>query len=136
MFSSSSCGARKRARLLARTGPHEDAEILAREAVAISSLTDALLDRAGTHAALAEALAAAGSTRQAKREAGEAARLLTEKGLNAKESPIGSPFALVTYPPLRYRRRHGACRFRLATSFRAPTVERSPNGSVTTPTGR
>ena len=80
----------QRARLLARTGRHEDAESLAREAVAIASLTDVLLDRARTHAALAEVLTASGANREAKRETAEAARLLTKKGLNAKESPAGS----------------------------------------------
>ena len=80
----------QRARLLAREGRHDDAESLAREAVAISSLTDALLDRARTHVALAEVLAAAGARAEAKRETAEAARLFAEKGLNAKESLSGS----------------------------------------------
>ena len=80
----------QRARLLARAGDHVKAESLAREAVAIASLTDALLARATTQLALAEILTAAGSRRAAKRAADDAARLFADKGLNAKESLLGS----------------------------------------------
>jgi tetratricopeptide (TPR) repeat protein len=80
----------QRARLLGREGRHPEAESVAREAVAISSLTDALMDRARTHVALAEVLAAAGGRAEARRESAEARRLLAEKGLNAKESLSGS----------------------------------------------
>jgi DNA-binding SARP family transcriptional activator/tetratricopeptide (TPR) repeat protein len=79
-----------KARLLARGERREEAATLAREAVAISSLTDALIDRAWTHAALAEVLAAGGALAEAKREAAEAARLLDEKGVEREREPVGS----------------------------------------------
>jgi predicted ATPase len=81
----------QRARLLAREGDLDAAEARAREAVAISELTDGLVDRARVHGALAEVLPAKGARAEAKRERAEAARLLRRKGLNAKESHLGSP---------------------------------------------
>ncbi len=72
-----------RARLLARQGNSDDAVTLAREAVAISSLTDGLRDRARTHLALAEVLELAGHRPPAQTEWIEARRLLEFKGATA-----------------------------------------------------
>ncbi len=71
------------ARYLVRAGDPEGAEALAREAVAISSLTDALRDRARTHAALAEVLVIAGRGTEAPAERDEARRLLELKEARA-----------------------------------------------------
>ena len=69
-----------RARLLARSGDTAAAEELARNAVSVASLTDALLDRARAHLALAEVRRAAGRLREADAEEAEAQKLLHRKG--------------------------------------------------------
>lgn len=69
-----------RARLLARSGAHSEAEDLARAAVAIAALTDVLRDRARAHLALAEVLHLAGRSADATAERDLAAGLLAEKG--------------------------------------------------------
>lgn len=84
----------QRARFLARVGRHGEAAELAREAVTISSLTDALFDRARTHAALAEVLDAGGAHAQAKQAAADAAGLLEEKGVRREREP-GSSLSLM-----------------------------------------
>jgi ATP/maltotriose-dependent transcriptional regulator MalT len=76
-----------RARLLALSGDAESAEQLARDAVSIASHTDALRQRARTHAALARVLLAGGKKAEARREREEASRLLRQKGL-AAASPL------------------------------------------------
>ena len=72
-----------RARLLARKGDHEEAEALARGAVAISLLTDALRERARVHLALAEVLLLSGQDAEAQTEIARARALLLEKGATA-----------------------------------------------------
>ena len=69
-----------RARILARAGRTTEAEEIAREAVAIASLTDALRDRARTHFALAEVLQLAGKSKEARAEATTGRKLLRQKG--------------------------------------------------------
>jgi DNA-binding SARP family transcriptional activator len=69
-----------RARLLARSGEIATAEKLASDAVALASLTDALLDRARAHFALAEVHQHAGRSSEARAQASEARRLLRQKG--------------------------------------------------------
>jgi DNA-binding SARP family transcriptional activator len=68
------------ARLLASAGEHEEALALGRAAVEISALTDALVDRARSHLALAEILARAGADAEARTHTSEARSLLREKG--------------------------------------------------------
>jgi ATP/maltotriose-dependent transcriptional regulator MalT len=72
-----------RARLLARSGVTGAAEKLARDAVALASLTDALLDRARAHSALAEVLELAGRADEARAEASVAWDLARRKGATA-----------------------------------------------------
>jgi len=72
-----------RARLLARQGDYEDAEALARGAVAISLLTDALRERARAHLALAEVLMLSGKDAEAQAEVSRARNLLVAKGATA-----------------------------------------------------
>ena len=79
-----------RGRLLARSGEFEAAETLARDGIALASLTDALRDRARAHFALAEVLALAGRSDEAKAEEVAAADLLHRKGV--KGAPVGAPF--------------------------------------------
>jgi ATP/maltotriose-dependent transcriptional regulator MalT len=76
-----------RARLLARSGETDAAEKLGRDAVAVASLTDALLDRARAHLALAEARQLAGRATEARAEAAEARKLLRKKGATALLKP-------------------------------------------------
>jgi DNA-binding SARP family transcriptional activator len=78
-----------RARLLARDGELQAAEVLAREAVKLASFTDALRDRARTHLSLAEVLAAAGQVRAAKAEERTAEDLLRRKGVEG--ALVGAP---------------------------------------------
>ena len=87
-----------RARLLAKAADVERAEGLARDAVRIASLTDALRERARVHAALAEVLRVAGKSGEARAELTAARRLLRQKGASAvlqthvvKRSPRGAP---------------------------------------------
>ena len=72
-----------RARLLARQGDLEEAASLARGAVAISALTDALRERARVHLALAEVLMLSGKDAEAQAEVARARGLLVEKGATA-----------------------------------------------------
>ena len=72
-----------RARVLARRGDLAEAEEMARDAVAISSLTDASCHRARAHFALAEILALAAKPTPARAEAAAAGKLLREKGATA-----------------------------------------------------
>ena len=72
-----------RARILARRGELEEAEKICRDAVAISTLTDATCHRARAHAAFAEVLALAAKQAPARAEAGAARKLLREKGATA-----------------------------------------------------
>jgi hypothetical protein len=69
-----------RARLLARSSAHTEAEELARAAVAIADLTDLLRDRARAHLALADVLQLSGKTDEAAVERQTATSLLTAKG--------------------------------------------------------
>jgi tetratricopeptide (TPR) repeat protein len=78
-----------RARLHARSGDLDDAETLARDAVAIASLTDALRDRARAHVALAEVLRLAGKPAGARAEEAAAEKLLRRKGV--KGALAGAP---------------------------------------------
>jgi len=80
-----------RARLLARAGRFGHAERLAREAISIASLTDALRDRATAHAALAEVLVLQGDARGAEQEERVAMELLRRKGVEG--APVGTPSA-------------------------------------------
>jgi DNA-binding SARP family transcriptional activator len=68
------------ARLAARTGDHDEALALGRAAVEISSLTDAVVDRARSHLALAEVFVRGGQEAEGQSQAAEARRLLTSKG--------------------------------------------------------
>ena len=72
-----------RARLLARKGEHEEAEALARGALSVSLLTDALRERARVHLALAEVLMLAGQHVEAHAEVARARSLLVAKGATA-----------------------------------------------------
>jgi DNA-binding SARP family transcriptional activator len=72
-----------RARILARMQKTPEAIALAREAVAIATPTDALLDRARAHFALAEALELAGQTKHARAEMTAGRKLLRQKGATA-----------------------------------------------------
>ena len=72
-----------RARILARCGDLEEAERMGRDAVALSSLTDASCHRARAHFALAEILALAAKQAPARKEAAAARKLLREKGATA-----------------------------------------------------
>ena len=78
-----------RARLLARDGDVHEAERLAREAVSIASLTDALRDRATAHAALAEVLTRKGDDGAAAKARNAAAELLRRKGVEGAR--VGAP---------------------------------------------
>ena len=123
-----------RARLLARAGESQEAERLAREAVSIASLTDALRDRATAHAALADVLARKGDARGAREEAAAAAELLRRRrdgGSSCRSSLQLKPRRLRCLR--RFHHRAGKTASAWRTSFRAPTVERGPNGPVTTP---
>ena len=85
-----------RARILARSGELDTAEGIARDAVAIASLTDASRRRAQTHLALAEVLHLAGRSAEARAEAAVARKLLRAKGATAlleqtKGAPLGAP---------------------------------------------
>jgi DNA-binding SARP family transcriptional activator len=82
-------GRSMRARLLAREGQLERAETVAREAVSIASLTDALRYRAIAHAALAEVLTRKGDGDSAQVEEAVAAELLRRKGV--KGALAGAP---------------------------------------------
>jgi hypothetical protein len=79
-----------RSRLALADGDADAAERHARDAVALSVLTDALRDRARTHAALAEALEARGLPDEAGAEHAEVARLLREKGILVHETREGA----------------------------------------------
>ena len=72
-----------RARILARRGELAEAEEMGRDAVVISSLTDASCHRARAHFALAEVLALAAKRAPARTEAAAARKLLREKGATA-----------------------------------------------------
>ena len=72
-----------RARILARRGHVAEAEEMGRDAVAISSLTDASCHRARAHIALAEILALAARQAPARAEAAAARKLLRQKGATA-----------------------------------------------------
>jgi DNA-binding SARP family transcriptional activator len=78
-----------RARLLGRSGSLEEALVLARDGVALASLTDSLRFRARAHLALAEVLQLAGEEASARAERDEATRLLREKGV--KGALTGAP---------------------------------------------
>jgi DNA-binding SARP family transcriptional activator len=80
-----------RARLLARTGEFAAAETLARDAAALSSMTDVLRDRARVHLALAEVVALAGKRAAARREQEIASELLRRKGVEG--ALVGAPSA-------------------------------------------
>ena len=69
-----------RAEALAWRGALDEALDLARAAVALAASTDALLDQADTHLALATVLARAGDLRNAQAEAQRAADLYQQKG--------------------------------------------------------
>ncbi len=72
-----------RARLLARAGDSGPAEEMAREAVTLASMTDALRERARAHMSLAEVLQSSGKTGEARAEATTARKLLRQKGATA-----------------------------------------------------
>jgi class 3 adenylate cyclase/ketosteroid isomerase-like protein len=74
-----------RAEALARRGEHDEAERLAREAVALSDPTDALADKADAHMALAAVLRACGRDEEGRAEAARALELYT-----AKEHTVGA----------------------------------------------
>ena len=78
-----------RARLLARSGDLAPALELARDAVALASLTDVLRYRARAHLALAEVLARAGDDSGARAEEALAEGLLRQKGV--KGALVGAP---------------------------------------------
>jgi hypothetical protein len=78
-----------RARLLARAGAIADAEGLARDALRLAMMTDALLDRARAHVALAEVLLLAGDEAGARMEEEAADALLRLKGV--KGARLGAP---------------------------------------------
>jgi DNA-binding SARP family transcriptional activator len=85
-----------RARILARSGELTPAEEMARDAVAIASLTDASRRRAQSHLALAEVLHLAGRAADAQAELRAARTLLERKGATAlleqtKGAPFGTP---------------------------------------------
>jgi class 3 adenylate cyclase/tetratricopeptide (TPR) repeat protein len=69
-----------RAKILARRGEHDDAELLAREAVAWADPTDALEHRASSHLDLAIVLAAAGKRDEALTALDAAEPLFAQKG--------------------------------------------------------
>ena len=71
---------RARARVLARDGRLDEAEVLAREGVAMASETDFLPLHADTLAALAEVLRLAGRAEEAETTRAEAIRLYEQKG--------------------------------------------------------
>ena len=133
-----------RARLLARVGDFDAAEDSARAAISIATLTDVLGYRARAHLACAEVLRLGGRVADAAAEHQLAIGLLHAKGARARSptrrrtqkrregSLSSSP--LERRPNLR-RHHHRADKNASAwrTSFRAPTVERSPNGSITAP---
>jgi hypothetical protein len=56
---------------------------MARDAVTLASMTDALRKRARSHMSLAEVLQSSGKTREARAEATTARRLLRQKGATA-----------------------------------------------------
>jgi tetratricopeptide (TPR) repeat protein len=68
------------ARLLTRAGEQDEALAVGRAAVELSSLTDALVDRARSHFALAEVLTRGGLGADARSQVSEARRLLRRKG--------------------------------------------------------
>jgi class 3 adenylate cyclase/tetratricopeptide (TPR) repeat protein len=70
-----------RAKLLARRGEHEEAEILARDAVRLAEATDAIETHADTLFDLAEVLELAGRPDAAVLSANEALRLYEQKGV-------------------------------------------------------
>jgi DNA-binding SARP family transcriptional activator len=72
-----------RARLLAIEGSATEAEELARDAVRIATLTDALRERARVHIALADVLQHSGKTKEARAEMTAARKLLRQKGASA-----------------------------------------------------
>ena len=74
---------RARARLARDRGRASEAEELARDAVRIASLTDALRERARVHFALADVLQLSGKTKEARAEMTAARRLLRQKGASA-----------------------------------------------------
>ena len=82
-----------RARLLARSGETNAADELAREGIALASLTDALRERARAHLALAEVLQLSGKTADAQQETAAARKLLKQKGASAllKQYPTTAP---------------------------------------------
>ncbi len=103
----------QRARLLSREGRHDDAESLAREAVAISSLTDALLDRTRTHTALAGGARRRGCSGRGEARDGRGGALVRREGPQREREPLGLPFAHLTQPPPPPPSL-GMCRFRMA----------------------
>jgi tetratricopeptide (TPR) repeat protein len=72
-----------RAKLLSRRGDHEEAERLAREAVAWAAPTDSVASKADTYRDLAVVLAAAGKRDEALSALDEAQALYAEKGHTA-----------------------------------------------------
>ena len=80
-----------RARLLASGGRSTAAEDLARDAVRIASLSDALRERARVHLALADVLQLSGKTVEARAEMKAARGLLRQKGASALLEKCVSP---------------------------------------------
>ena len=69
-----------RARVLSARGDHEEAERLAREAVAIAEPIDMPTEQAKTHSTLAEVLAASGRSREAIDQLNRALQFSRAKG--------------------------------------------------------
>jgi class 3 adenylate cyclase/tetratricopeptide (TPR) repeat protein len=82
-FSSQALWREARARILARRGEHEAAEVLAREAVRITDPTDYTIARADARMSLARVLAAAGRATEAADEVRRALALYEGKGATA-----------------------------------------------------
>ena len=121
--SSSSCGARRERGSLARNGEHADAATTRARGRRDLVIPTRCVDRARTHSALAEVLAATGVRRgEAKREAAEAERLLPRRASEREREPLGLPFADLTYPPPPSPPSWACAASAWRTSFRAPTL--------------
>jgi predicted ATPase/class 3 adenylate cyclase len=84
------------ARVLARRGDPEDACDLAREAVAIMSRTEYLLEHAATVAALAEVLSLGGRAQEATVAATDALKMYRRKGVVAHARPMANLMRLMS----------------------------------------
>ena len=119
-----------RARLLARTGEFAAAETLARDATALSSMTDVLRDRARVHLALAEVLSLAGKPAAARREQEVASEPCAGKAWREPSSAL-PPHNRSDYPPPPVPPPEGICSFRMAHLLRAPTLGGVANRRLT-----